>query len=167
MGYTITIGESCMVVTEEGDLKTVIADVYDENAPAFGDISDHRNFRMPAYSVWHEFTREVGLETLFFDKSKGLMRNHPGIEHLTLFEAALIREAKTNFEDRHAPPKMLLSPKTGTELAVLEPLLAPEPALEAEFGSTDRNATYARLVWLDYWVSWAVECCEEPAIRNN
>ena len=40
-------------------------------------------------------------------------------------------------------------------------------AMKKYVKSDEEDWNYNRLVWLDYWVRWAVENCETPAIENT
>lgn len=139
MGYRIIIGNA--VETPDGpDIETVRHD----SAPAFPGDDDchHVNERAPSYSAWTDFANSSGLHGLFFHPDHGLMANHPGIVAITPAHVEAIRKAL-----RHR-------------------LSAGGPGQSPGFGD-GLDYTAARLLWLDYWMRWALENCERPALRNT
>lgn len=153
MGYSITIGNAFC----QDDLTFDVDEVESSLAPAFphDDLSNHRNARHPSYSAWTDFVNEVGLYDLFlgFD---GLLRSHPGIEPLTKEHLAVIQTALERWQVKATlPPGFAGDPK-------------PTPSgqwVSEDAGKYDHQL--ARLIWLEWWVRWALENCERPAIRNT
>ena len=92
MGYTLKIGQR--VVEKDGDgeydnvEKIELAD-----APADGSPTDRTNERWPSYSGWGDFTEETGLNAVFFDKEKGLLREHPGCVPITEWHRQEVNKA--------------------------------------------------------------------------
>lgn len=84
MGYDIYIGER---------LNDTVFAAEDPAAPNKDPLAPHENHRHPSYTGWHNFAREVGLEDFFFDKEKGKMREHPGIQPLTVLDARTVLDA--------------------------------------------------------------------------
>jgi len=154
MGYSITIGELTHV-TEDGETFPDVDDIELPEAPAYpNDINQRKNVRWPSYTVWSDFTRDVGLHDLFFNKTTGLMREHPGCFSLTGDHAWQIRQAWVNYESRY--------PQANPRFAVIDyrTTVVTDPA-------TAEDATLARLMWLDWWVRWALDHCTNPVIHNS
>lgn len=151
MGYTIRIGEAILNKDEKYAYISISAKKErHDSAPAFGEPTDFTNERWPSYTTWSEFLRAVGLYELFTDKERGLMRSHPGEALLTKSHQIKIRDALTEYKKKGTAPgfpeSMMGGPIPGAEN--LDPMLA-------------------RLIWLDYWVTWAVENCENPVLTNS
>ncbi len=71
MGYTLKIGELESYASDEGLESRIINNVQyqkNENAPAFGEPTDHENSRWPSYTSWSKSMHFIGLSDLFFDK---------------------------------------------------------------------------------------------------
>lgn len=149
MGYTIKIGEMVSKTESDGVAYFNIKPEKHDTAPAFGEITDFTNERWPSYTAWYNFIREVGLEQLF---STDLFKSHPGIVELTPDHQEQIRAA-LNRRRKQFPQ-------------------AYPGFQEDDFGKPLPNSSNAdpmlvRLIWLDYWVSWALTNCERPAISNS
>lgn len=136
-------------------------------APAFpGDpLSQHTNGRHPGYSGWYNFLQNVGLHELFMDRDKGLMRNHPGIvplkrEHLAEVEAALKRHRRQHGNDDACPPGWC-SCATCDEISPPHLRTRHLPRF-TQPESGDR----ARLLWLRFWMDYALTHCRLPALEN-
>lgn len=145
MGYTIKIGQ--LVVTSENYegrtyLSNDVTKERHESAPAFGEPTDFENQRWPSYSAWAEFARFVDLEGFFFDKSEGLMREHPGCYPLTNFHKERVDKALLGLYERY-------------------------PDTVPSFGGEYYNEVAARLEWLKYWVDWALANCSQPVFLNT
>ncbi len=154
MGYDIIIGEAieCYDVTYDKEWMTV-GEVIHPYAPAFGEITDYSNVRHPSYSVWYDFLREVALFSLFLDNVIGLMRPHPGLKYITKKHQQKIDQAYVNYVKKypHVRPGFVD---------------AGELSLPVEYDSM-QGRSLARLTWLKFWVDWAMENCEYPAIYNS
>lgn len=113
------------------------------DAPSFqlDEYTGKSNGRHPGYAGWHAFCMNAQLEDLFFNKEQGLMRNHHGSSRLTQEHAGIIHQALKTVRVKH--------PKT-----------------EAIFGSEWGN-TLCRLIWLDWWVKWALKNCRVPVLYNH
>lgn len=112
------------------------------DAPTFpGDgMTANGNSRHPGYAQWARFCETAGLTELFFDDKTGLMRNHSGYEMLKNEHALEVKLALKRWQDAH-------------------------PGAVPGFGE-EYDPILARLLWLDWWVSWALENCETPGIYN-
>ena len=147
MGYYIAIGNAVAeLYKDDRELYTrcEVKETSNEDAPNFpGDyMTRNRNIRMPSYTGWYEFCDNVGLTELFYDSHGGLFRQQPGCIMLLQDHYHMISDA----------------------LAVYQRNAKRPPGYDA-FGNYDYNL--ARLMWLEYWVNWALENCETPAIYNS
>lgn len=153
MGYTIRIGNAVPEFSKDYDELWAgwrVDPASHDCAPVFAndEMTGNTNTRSPSYSGWHVFAEEVGLHDLFFKDYDGLMSSHPGCkmftqQHLDEVQAALIKyQAKTDL-----------------------------PAGFDEWGADSENPKHdgylARLIWLEWWMRWALANCETPAIDNT
>lgn len=158
MGYTLTIGNAYPVHSiEDGELYAEwdVKGFSDLQAPVFpnDEMTGNTSQRSPSYTAWHEFCQDVGLEDLFYHRDEGLIRSHPGTFILTAAHSAKISEALAAYP-RSLPPGFAGFPKQ----------------INGEFRSPDEGKydhQLARLLWLDFWVRYALERCETPALRNT
>lgn len=177
MSYDIYIGEA---VIEKPDLEYspngedgTALEVYVERrehaeAPLFpGDPTKRSNHRMPSYSGWERFCVKNGLHALFYgdpaplplgayarERHRGLFHRHPGCAmllpaHLELISAALARRRV----------------KAGGR----KPGWNPNADWRGNPHEDDDkyDGDLARLMWLEWWVRWALAECEIPAIYNR
>lgn len=148
MGYTITIGQLEIEKSPDDGLDCSCigfgaAGASHENAPAFDEPTDRENQRWPSYSSWALFMKEAGLYDVFFYEDGHLVGGHPGVRLVTSEMKARVDKAMLDFVGAH-------------------------PGLEARFVVTDVNGgTLCRLIWLKYWIDWAIENCETPVIANS
>ena len=148
MSYDIYIGQVVIRAYPEDDdnrIKLVVEEMQHPDAPSFeGDeMTGKSNARHPGYHQWGEFTRRTGLHGLFFATDTGLMRDHPGIKLLRKQDLDFIRVCKEAYYKRY-------------------------PHTTPGFGTyaTDEDACLARLIWLEWWVDYALKNCSLPAIYN-
>ena len=139
MGYSIYIGER----TYSAEIEDFIVEkVCDDSAPEFsGDfMSAKNNSRHPSYGGWAAFCKETDLYDLFFNSENGLMHEHPGCVIIQKQHEIIIKKALLKRQqESNLPPGF----------------------------NYNQDLILARLIWLDYWVSWALENCKKPAIYNN
>lgn len=167
MGYNITIGEA---VIETPDLEYADECGYDITVSARGECHDgapnfsgdsmtgRSNGRSPGYSAWTDFCRSAGIYDLFYNKDGGLMRKHPGTAFLAPKHGVAIGAALDKYRTLHPDAKPgWPEPVEGGHWH-----LGPwKPETEGLDG------TLARLIWLDYWVQWALKNCTVPVLRNT
>lgn len=148
----IGIGEA--VITSDHDGKLIVSVVLRSHpdAPRFpGDAIPGCNFRYPsAPTMWNAFLKETGLVSLFADRGEGLMRASGCIEFHAV-HVDIVHKARVRFEKRHPDAKPGFNPSVATG----------DPAIY----SID-DATLARLIWLDWWMSWSFANCKISAIYN-
>ena len=170
MGYTLRIGE--LQVSYENDESeprialTARPESHDD-APAFGEPTDHSNQRWPSYTAWAEFARDFGLYSLFYGTEVGgkyqvrddaLIAQHPGCVPLTERHRREINAALGAFKERHpdATPKFGRPPPEG-----VHPFMWEDP------DNPEENGKMTRIVWLAYWVNWALDNCSQPVFENT
>lgn len=149
MGYILKIGQAYLDFDKEcAYLSIQCEDKALTNAPAFGEPTDNSNERWPSYTSWHNFTRFVGLEDLFFsvDREDRLINEHPGHVVITQQHKKEIDEAYGAFYKKYPNCKAGVSENED---------------------SPEENAQAARFEWLKFWVDWALENCEIPIFYNH
>lgn len=152
MGYTFKIGEAVLTKLEEdGEVFNVwdVADVELENAPNFPNdtLTGKSNSRHPSYTAWSDFCSKAGLYNVFYTVRGHLLHGHPGCMPITEELCEVITEALEKYKKTSTLP----------------------PGFEEEcYYNGEPNYDYhlARLIWLEWWVGWAFENCENPAICN-
>lgn len=158
MGYTLTIGELSTTVTDDG-LESCVWNraegVHLENAPAFGEPTDHTNSRWPSYTAWRDFTRFTGLEDFFYDESTGILRNHPGCVPLKKEHKEILDKAYADFYIKFPNAKASYSPKALADM------------FTEDKDWPEENNYAVRLEWLKFWVDWALENCKTPVFYNS
>lgn len=147
MGYSIYIGEAKAGIDFYEDEVYVYPDVEIvelENAPSLpnDDLTGKSNYRAPSYTTWSNFTKEADLYNMFFDKSEGLMREHPGCfiinkEHLNKIKDSIKKRKSMS----NLPPGF-----EGFNYKSNE-----------SFDVGKYDSTLARLLWLEFWFEWALE----------
>lgn len=160
MGYTLHIGNAIPAEPDPDDdaFRWEIAPlsaIVPEAPRAPNDTNPGAPFRWPSYSAWADFCDAVGLRDLFYNRESGLLRSHPGIVRLNAGHRATIDAALTRYRERHPDA---VAQFTGASL--FPPFEAPSPGDMA-------NAHLARLEWLAFWVGWALDNCERPALYNS
>lgn len=163
MGYNIGIGNAVPEFDhDELRARYDVPSVEREDAPTFpGDeMTGKGNYRYPGYGQWADFCREAGIYDLFLDRDSGeaLLQEHPGIarlhaDHLTRIRAALEKRRRESSK----PPGF------GANEVFNKELQAWEPSPDAD----KYDPILARLIWLEYWMDWALRECERPAIYNS
>ena len=138
MGYRILIGNA--VETPDGP---AIEQLHLDDAPAFPGDDDchHLNERAESYTAWANFAEATGLHGMFFHPDHGLLTQHPGLAPIT---PAHVEEVQRALQ-RQVKSGRGQMPGFGVGL----------------------DYTAARLLWLDWWMRWAVKNCESPAIQNS
>lgn len=148
MGYSITIGE-LLVETypdeamECSGLRLTAKSVRRDDAPAYGEPTDFTNERWPSYSAWHDFAESAGIFELLFDYGGNLIGGHPGVRLITVDMLNIVEAARINMESREPKPQSTME------------------------NYTRENGAYCRLLWLEYWMRWAIENCKTPVIANS
>lgn len=146
MGYTLKIGQAITYTDPETDIESIDCErVFLAEAPAFGEITDHTNVRMPSYSTWEDFANEVGLYSFFFDNELGLLNGSNGVHPLTSADKAVIDTACADYVEKH--PSVF--------------------SVKDESSLTEEDFHFERLRWLKFWTDWALENCDTPVFFNE
>jgi hypothetical protein len=164
MGYTIKIGQAEPIADHDEyqnhEYGFGVAELELPDAPRIeGDVNQCKNYRWPSYSVWTEFTRDVGLYSLFFDDSDGLIRPHPGVIVLRPEHGATIRGALEAYRLKH--------PGAVARFDVFPPGTSAVEEFRAPAQHPNCDYSLARLEWLSWWVDWALANCSRPAMENS
>lgn len=172
MGYTITIGEARLNYSAEDLYLTIEAeDTTHPDAPDFDKYTGKGNARSPSYSGWTSFCHEAALFELFygrgwdpdarqyrictegFHRERPLMDEHPGHAVLCQGDLDLVREARKRREASNGgkPPGFF------------------EFSAETKWQEVDNgnDPILARLVWLEFWIEWALQNCKIPILQNT
>ena len=141
MGCTIRVGNA---VLADMDVERVhVKQTRHNDAPAFpGDYSERINERMPSYSTWVCLANQTGLKRFFFDEKSGLLSQHPGCAVLQPRHLHEVQSAIERFRARF-------------------------PEATPRFDVSTEDAHLARLLWLEWWMAWALANCELPAFYNS
>lgn len=157
MGYTLKIGElDTHYDAEEGHISFQAKGQKNDDAPAFGEPTDYENERWPSYTSWHNACRFCGIEDMFYNKETGLLREHPGCFPITKKHQEIINEALDNFKKKYPNAKAGYSPKINEKEGIYEDKDWPE-----------ENSWMTRLLWLKYWIDWALVNCKKPVFYNS
>lgn len=163
MGYTITIGNAKPLFSkEDGELyaRWEVEGHHCDGAPRFPNdpLTENSNRRSPSYTGWADTVDAAGIYPLFFGQSRealgrasypSLFYDHPGCVMLTEEHHATIRQALDRWHAKATKPPGFYGWlwKEGD----------PEPY----------DPVLARLIWLEFWVRWALDNAETPAIENT
>lgn len=157
MGYNITIGE--LEISKEPDDGLDCPCLYfhakgtrRDDAPAFGEPTDYTNQRWPGYDSWSDVLSHADMYDLFFEDGR-LIGGHPGVRLVTPELVTVVGVRKADFERRYPH--------------VVATYGDPPSHMEEDPSNPPENETYCRVVWLDYWLRWALENCETPVIANT
>jgi hypothetical protein len=156
MGYTITIGNA--VPEHHKDDFPILSASWEvqgqvlENAPTFENdgMTGASNSRSPSYTDWADFCRATGLYELFFGKEgdEGLMAHHPDCKGITQYDVDIVTASLKKYQAKATLP-------AGFE--------------KHDYTGNEQNYDYhlARLIWLEFWMRWAIANCETPALENT
>lgn len=171
MSYSIYIGQAVIIKRNpkdyDGELKAdfIVKSHEELGAPVFENdtMTGNSNSRHPGYGAWDDFATSTGLHDFFFDKEKGLMRQHPGCFKLTKKHAKIVSKALADYQAKYpkAQPgfaKQFMA-NSGIVMSNSRTMGAPDETV-AEYH-------LARLMWLNWWVQWAIKNCKRPAIYNH
>ena len=164
MGYTFTIGEA-EIESFDDYIRIGAVGAVDMDAPAHDDFVGQSNSRSPSYTGWSEFCREAGITELFygqgwsreerrhlepsatFHRESIYLAEHPGCARIIPGDLTYVREARK---------------------AYLEKNPGAVPGFQDEIGvDNGTDSTLARLIWLEFWLDWALKNCKIPVIQNT
>ena len=139
MGYSLAIGELTSIIDDDnGEERPYVECVKHDDAPAFDEPTDYTNQRWPSYTSWADFAEGVGLSDLLLDT---LIPEHPGIAPILPEHLDMVKRATLKMKQRFK-------------------------GIGAADGS-DEGWWLMRLVWLEYWMKWALENCKQPTFYNS
>lgn len=124
---------------------------FSKYAPLFpGEIEQQTNMRRPSYTAWKQFCENTNLYEFFYDERGHLEMGHPGCIGITKQDVDTV-SAALDYYDRHN--KIRLPPGFDDfDICYDQPI--------------KHDYNLARLIWLEWWMRWAFENCETPAIQN-
>lgn len=154
MGYNIDIGNA-VPFADEDRFGWRVESARSESAPTFpnDEMTGNSNSRSPSYTAWHGFCEAAGIEPLFYEKWEGLLCSHPGIVLLTKAHHETVKGALDAFKAKHPTTEPGFTGYGGPN--------------DTPFTGDDHSPILARLIWLEWWMAWALENCEHPAIENT
>jgi len=162
MGYTFKVGNAIPVHSKDyGELYAsweVEAET-SPNAPTFinDEMTGSSNSRSPSYSAWHDFCNQAGIYSLFYDERGHLHAGHPGCVIITTDDLQQVSLALEAYREKASLPPGFSGYgvfNQGTN----------------QYDTPDEgkyDPCLARLIWLEWWMRWATENCETPAIQNT
>lgn len=167
MGYNISIGNATLNY-QKGDehMSIRVESASHPDAPDHCPYTGKGNMRSPSYTGWSEFCKEGGINELFygqgwsreerrytecsddFHRETPLLAKHPGAFPLLPADLDYVREARINRERTNG---------------------GKPPGFWDGDGSVDNGNDHvlARLLWLEFWIQWALDNCEYPAMANS
>lgn len=166
MGYTLTIGNAALRY-DAGDFHLAITAerASHPEAPDHCRFTGKGNSRSPSYTAWSEFCKEAGIHELFygqgwdrqmrgytsctddFHRETPLLASHPGCQPLCKGDYEFVRQARLKREQTNGG---------------LCPGFRDDEDID---NGTDH--VLARLLWLEFWIGWALENCQIPIIENT
>ena len=178
MGYHLAIGES--VVDWSEDMVRIDVDaVKIDDAPAFGEPTDHTNTRWPSYTSWANFCREMDIQDVVLNRRNGgedeielpdgsfvgcLMPSHPGVAPVTAKHVEYIEQKVNEYKAKH-PEHRAQFPKPKPDA---KPIGGTGVFMEEDYDPDPRNdGNLCRAEWLLFWLKWAVENCKKPVFFNS
>lgn len=162
MGYTFTIGNAVPKFNKDDDYLYAAWEVQPmlhNDAPMFpnDELTGNGNSRSPSYISWHEFCTDTGIYDVFYNKSGNLHAGHPGCVMLKRSDLERVKAAREAWQGTSTlPPGFSCFPVYDE---VTKTIRYPD---EGKY-----DAHLARLIWLEWWMSWALDNCETPAIENT
>ena len=170
MGYTLRIGELVVEYVQDEEypeISLTAKGFYHDDAPSFGEPTDGESQRWPSYSTWSDFTKDAGLYAMFFGTEFGskqlvrddaLLRNHPGCVPLTEAHRRDVNTALAAWKIKYpnATPTFGKSAPEGED-----------SMFWVDESNPDENGKMTRLIWLHYWVNWALDNCKQPVFQNT
>ena len=153
MGIWIEIGNAELEYNQaDSHVAVAVNNVTCDDAP---DFTDKSNVFEMSYASFDNFVKKAGIHSYMtgrldtdnsFDESGrgdfGIVENHPG--------EVTIAQRDVDFWHRKVKAYRDMNPN-----------------LKAEYYKSWESAVLAHMMWFEFWVQWAVENCERPAIVNG
>lgn len=164
MGYTLTIGNAILAYYPADMYLEVGAELASqEGAPDHCRFTGKGNSRSSDYSTWEGFCKEAGIYELFFGQGWGvsggygpcpdgfhretpLLAKHPGYQPLCEADYEFVKQARIRREANNGGLR---------------------PGFWDDETDNDTDGVLARLLWLEFWIGWALKNCEIPIIANS
>ena len=173
VSYDIQIGEACledMSYDKCAGLRVWAKRAAHDDAPTFenDDMTANGNCRRPGYSAWSEFCRETGLYAMFFGldgrrnpymrpdednchRETPLLAEHPGFQAINKYDVEHVKERLDAYRAKYP------NAKPGFDTW----------STKDEDARPIEDAHMASLIWLHYWMDWAVKTCAHPIVANS
>ena len=172
MGYTLTIGNAALRYDADDLYLCIEAEgATHPDAPDHDKFTGKGNSLSPSYTVWSDFCRDAGIYELFygqgwsreerrylecsedFHRETPLLAHHPGYAPICRADLDFVKAARERREQSNGerPPGFF---DYGAETDWKEVDNGTDPVL-------------ARLVWLEFWLEWALGNCAIPIIENS
>ncbi len=150
MGYIVQVGNAIPFVGKETSvLAWQIEDFCHEECPTFFGDPSKRNLRAPGYGVWDSFCDAVGLTDMFYLQLSGRKLVRKGCIRLTEKHLDLVSLCLTEYKNNM---KVKIPPGY-------------QEVHEGTHPSVPEYDDYlARLIWLEWWIRWALSNCKIPAL---
>jgi hypothetical protein len=150
MSYSIKIGNAVPFHSKDEDelyASWVVESATSDDAPTFinDQMTGNSNGRHPSYSGWSDFLKKTDLGDLFY---KDLMEQHPGCVQIKPEHYERVHSALEDYQKIATKPPGFGDWMNNVDGSQYDPYLA-------------------RLIWLDFWMKWALDNCETPAIQNT
>lgn len=166
MGYNITVGNARINYdAAELYMRLDCEGAENDAAPDHCPYTGKSNCRSPSYTGWSDFCKDAGIAEMFYGQgwsrderrnlecSEGFYREspiisgHPGIQPIGQGDLDYVRAARIRREQSNGG----------------------KPAGFWNDDGTDNGNDYclARLLWLEFWIEWALKNCQYPAIHNS
>ena len=167
MGYDISIGNASLEYSKGDEYMRISVELTTHpDAPTHCPYTKDGNMRSPGYCAWHEFCEDAGITEMFygqgwdgsqrryvectdsFHREAPLLSEHPGAFPLLAEDLQYIRAARIKREATNG---------------------GKPPGFWDDDGNKDNGNDHvlARLLWLEFWIDWALTNCEMPAIANR
>jgi hypothetical protein len=151
MSYTLTIGNGVRRRKDDPPSRWRVPVLQRPDAPMFVNDLDtgQSNQRRPAYGTFQQFCTNLGFFDLFCDARTGTLRGgHLGCLPITRADADRVSEALARYQ----------------ATAMYPPGFEAHGRLE---GAPRVDGDLARAIWLSFWMQWAVQHCQNPAIQKS
>jgi hypothetical protein len=157
MGYNLCIGNATLLESD-GEWEADVTPVGVPN-PLVIPGDTEAPMRHPGYLQWREFTRQAGLEDMFYNEFDGLLRRHPGCFLLTQDHLTKVRAALEIARRKYPNDPIGFPVRTENE--------SEEDFERREEECTEGTGALVRLTWLEFWIDAALKHCERPAFYNS
>ena len=160
MPHHIFIGNAEPIYNEEfNEYRWVVKKISHETAPTFinDELTGKSNYRSPSFCGWSDFINESGLIDLVNEQEGPF--THWGCKKINKEHLVIVKNALREWSISHDLPAGFHEDKD---------FVFDEETDEWEMPEDQKyDWILARLIWLEYWMEWAINNCENPALYNN